>query len=127
MEMIEIYERIEFLRKKHKISQGKFEQELGFSNGSISKWKKCVPTPTRMKKLAEYFNVSVEYLITGQEIDDSENDYDEKTRELAKIIFENEELSALVDIAKNSSPEDLQLAKNMLLALKRKEENIPIS
>lgn len=123
MEMIEIYERIEFLRKKHKISQGKLEQELGFSNGSISKWKKCVPTPTRMKKLAEYFNVSVEYLITGQEKESGENYYlNEKTRELAKAIFENEELSALFDIAKNSSPEDLQIAKDILLALKKKEE-----
>ena len=123
MEMIEIYERIEFLRKKHKISQGKFEQELGFSNGSISKWKTSMPNSKRLQKLADYFNVSVEYLITGQEKEGGENYYlNEKTRELAKAIFENEELSALFDIAKNSSPEDLQIAKDILLALKKKEE-----
>ena len=123
MEIIEIYERIESVRKKHKISQGKLEQELGFSNGSISKWKTSMPNSKRLQKLADYFNVSVEYLITGQEKEGGENYYlNEKTRELAKIIFENEELSALFDIAKNSSPEDLQIAKDILLALKKKEE-----
>ena len=62
-----VYERIETLRKERKISQAKLEKELGFSNGSISKWKTSMPTPERMQKLAEYFHVSVEYLLTGKE------------------------------------------------------------
>lgn len=61
-----VYERIEELRKSKNISQGKLEKELGFSNGSISKWKSSMPTPERLKKLADYFCVSVEYLITGE-------------------------------------------------------------
>lgn len=62
-----MYERIEKLRKQRNISQGKLEKELGFSNGSISKWKNSSPTPERLKKLADYFEVSVEYLMTGKE------------------------------------------------------------
>ena len=62
-----VYERIETLRKERKISQAKLEKELGFSNGSISKWKTSMPTPERMQKLAEYFHVTVEYLLTGKE------------------------------------------------------------
>lgn len=62
-----VYERIESLRHSRKISQGKLEKELGFSNGSISKWKNSMPTPERLKKVADYFNVSVEYLMTGKE------------------------------------------------------------
>lgn len=38
-----MYERIEFLRRKEGISQGNLEKELGFSNGSISKWKTSTP------------------------------------------------------------------------------------
>lgn len=34
-----VFERIEKLRKEKNISQGKLEKELGFSNGSISKWR----------------------------------------------------------------------------------------
>lgn len=61
-----VYERIENLRKSRNLSQGKLEKELGFSNGSISKWKNSTPTYERIQKIADYFNVSVDYLMTGE-------------------------------------------------------------
>ena len=60
------FERIEKLRKETGISQGKLEKELGFSNGSISKWKNSTPTYERLQKIANFFNVSVEYLASGE-------------------------------------------------------------
>ncbi|MBQ8279704.1 MAG: helix-turn-helix domain-containing protein [Roseburia sp.] len=57
-----LYERIETLRKMEKISQGKLETELGFSNGSISKWKNSTPTMERLNVLANHFGVSVDFL-----------------------------------------------------------------
>ena len=62
-----VFERIEDLRKSRKISQGKLEKELGFSNGSISKWKTSMPTPERLQKIADYFGVTVDYLMTGRD------------------------------------------------------------
>lgn len=62
-----VFERIENLRKSKGISQGKLEKELGFSNGSISKWKNSTPTPERLQKLADYFGVSMNYLLNGTE------------------------------------------------------------
>ncbi len=80
---MEVYERIESLRKEFGISQGKLEKELGFSNGSISKWKNSMPNPERLKKLADYFNVSVDFLMTGKEEDRlTEKD----TRDIAKDL-----------------------------------------
>lgn len=61
------FERIETLRKSKGISQGKLEKELGFSNGSISKWRNSKPTAERLQRLADYFGVSIEYLTTGRE------------------------------------------------------------
>lgn len=61
-----VFERIENLRKNKGISQGKLEKELGFSNGSISKWKTSMPTPDRLQKIANYFGVTIEYLMTGE-------------------------------------------------------------
>ena len=61
-----VFERIEELRKAKNVSQGKLEKELGFSNGSISKWRNSTPTYERLQKVAEYFGVSVEYLMTGE-------------------------------------------------------------
>ena len=69
-----IYERIESLRKSQGLSQGKLEKQLGFSNGSISKWKNSTPKVERLQKLADFFGVSVEYLMTGKEDEQTETD-----------------------------------------------------
>ena len=61
------FERIEKLRTEAGLSQGKLEKELGFSNGSISKWKNSNPTYKRLQKVADYFHVSIEYLVSGEE------------------------------------------------------------
>lgn len=117
-----VFDRIENLRKSNGISQGKLEKELGFSNGSISKWKNSTPTPERLKKLADYFNVTLEYLMTGEEKEGGETYYlNEETTKMAQSIFENKELRMLFSAAQDASPEDLETVHSMLLALKRKE------
>lgn len=119
------YERIETLRKQKKISQGNLEKELGFSNGSISKWKNSTPTFERLQKLADYFGVTVDYLMNGNENSAEKPSYylNDETAAIAQDIFENKELRALFSVQKDMSPEDLKALHNMALALKRKETN----
>lgn len=83
-----IYERIESLRKSKGLSQGKLEKQLGFSNGSISKWKNSTPKVERLQKLADFFGVSVEYLMTGEEGEqkDNTNDLKQKFEELKELL-----------------------------------------
>lgn len=117
-----VYERIESLRKSRNISQGKIEKELGFSNGSWSKWKNSTPTPERLRKIAEYFGVTVDWIMSGEEKNGTESYYiNDETAKIAQEIFENKELRLLYDAAKDAQPEDIQTAYDMLLALKRKE------
>lgn len=84
-----IYERIESLRKSQGLSQWKLEKQLGFSNGSISKWKNSTPKVERLQKLADFFGVSVEYLMTGKEDEQKEKD---NTDDLKQKYEELEEL-----------------------------------
>ena len=84
-----IYERIESLRKSKGLSQGKLEKQLGFSNGSISKWKNSTPKVERLQKLADFFGVSVEYLMTGKEDEQKvkdNTDLKQKYRELEELL-----------------------------------------
>ena len=58
--------RIGELRKQHeKLSINKLEQECGLTRGSMAKWDDHAPSPDKVKKVADYFNVSVEYLLYG--------------------------------------------------------------
>lgn len=118
------YERIETLRKQRNISQGNLEKELGFSNGSISKWKNSSPTPERLKKLADYFNVSVEYLLTGKEKEGGEEYYlNEETKEIAHEIFENPDLKSLFDMSRKMSPERLKAHIEFMKNLQKTESD----
>lgn len=52
-------------REKKNISITTLEQELGYSNGSLSK-AKDIPS-SRIAEISKYLDVSMEYLMTGEE------------------------------------------------------------
>lgn len=54
-------------REKKNISITTLEQELGYSNGSLAK-AKDIPS-SRICEIANYLNVSMEYLMTGKKPD----------------------------------------------------------
>lgn len=61
--------RIKELCKKNKISVNKLETDLGFGTGYVSKLDKSTPNVKKIKLIADYFNVSVDYLMTGKEFE----------------------------------------------------------
>lgn len=60
-------DRIKELCKKNGISVNKLEKELGFATGYISKLDKSTPNTKKIQLIADYFNVSLDYLLTGKE------------------------------------------------------------
>lgn len=84
-----ILERIKSLcRNIKKISITTLEQELGYSNGSLSK-AKDIPS-SRIIEIADFFGVSTDYLLTGKE----PNSY---SPELANLIIKIQKDKALVE------------------------------
>lgn len=41
----------------------KLEEEIGLSNGLIASWSKSEPSKEKVEKVANFFNVSVDYLL----------------------------------------------------------------
>ena len=64
-----MYEVFEQLLQKYNISAYKFCKETGISQSTISTWKnkKNLISPEIGKKVADYFGVSLDYLMTGKE------------------------------------------------------------
>ena len=114
-------ERIKSLCKEYGISMNKLEETLGFGKSYISKLRNSTPNNTKIKKIADYFNVSVDYLMTGNESDSEKYYLNNETAQVAQEIFENKELKALFDVQRDMEPDDLKALHNMALALKRKE------
>lgn len=63
---MELLDRVKILCKNKGISQRKMEQDLGISNGASSKWGSSSPSIEILQKLSDYFEVSLNYLMTGE-------------------------------------------------------------
>ena len=102
-------ERIVDLCEKNNISQSKLEKDLGIAKGSVTKWKTQEPRHSTIERVANYFGVSVEYIMTGKEKEGGETYYlNDETREIAQEIFENSDLKSLFDMSRKMPPERLK-------------------
>lgn len=116
-----LYEVIKSLCDERGIALTALEKQLGFSRGSLGKLKSGIkPSAERLQKIADFFNVSVEYLSTGKQ---PENYYlNDETAQIAQEIFDDPNLRALFCAARGVKPEQMKLAEQMLRQFK--ETNI---
>ena len=61
-----IVERVRSLAEKNGHTIASVERELGFGQGSIRNWNKAAPSADKLYKVAKLFNVSMEYILTGE-------------------------------------------------------------
>lgn len=68
----EFGKRLKQLRNERKIGQNKLSKDLNISNASISYWENGLqePTASALFKIAQYFNVSIDYLIGLKDYND---------------------------------------------------------
>ena len=62
-------ERVKAICKERKIPISKLESDCGFANGYIGQLRKGVFPDDRILKIAEYLNVSADYLMTGKDME----------------------------------------------------------
>ncbi|SET79344.1 Transcriptional regulator, contains XRE-family HTH domain [Lacrimispora sphenoides] len=67
-----MYEIFEQLLQKCGVTAYKVSKETGVTQSTLSDWKRGRSTPKtdNMKKIADYFGVTVDYLMTGEEAKD---------------------------------------------------------
>lgn len=99
-----VLERIKQLcREKKNISITTLEQRLGFSNGSLSK-AKDIPS-SRIMQIADYLEISVDYLMTGEEKENKMPifEYSSDIMELIKLYSQlnKEQKSAILNMMRS--------------------------
>ena len=118
-------ERIQQLCKQFGISMNQLEDQLGFGKGYISKLGKSTPNVTKIQKIAEFFGVSVDYLMTGEDSTKTElsakdeRDIAKDLNNIMKKLQSGENGPASYD-GEELSPEAMELFREELeIALKR--------
>lgn len=101
-----MYDVFEKLCNKKGVTPYRVCKETGLTTSTISNWKagRYTPKQDKMQKIAEYFGVSVDYLMTGEE---TEEGYylNSETAKLAQEMFEDEDMRSLFDMKRNMPPE----------------------
>lgn len=112
--MYEIFTRLLYERG---VRAADVAKATGIPPSTFSDWKKGKSTPKqeKLQKIADYFGVSVDYLMTGEE-----NTYyvDEKTAALAQEIYDRPDLRILMDAAKDCPPDSVMALIPLIQRLK---------
>ncbi|WP_334116028.1 helix-turn-helix domain-containing protein [Streptococcus parasuis] len=58
-----ILDKIKALANEQALTLAELERKLDFSNGSLRKWDTSTPSSDKIEKVADYFNVSTDYLL----------------------------------------------------------------
>ena len=82
-----MYEIFEQLLQKYDLTAYKVAKEAGVTQTALSNWKtgKSTPTTKTLQKIADFFGVSIDYLMTGKETEDSKYYLNDETAEM-KIL-----------------------------------------
>ncbi len=118
-----MYEIFEQLLQAYNTTAYRFCKDTGISQSTISTWKRKrnLINGDMAKIIADYFNISVDYLMTGEKKENDRYYLNDETAKAAQEIFENKELRALFDVQRDMEADDLRALHSMALALKRKE------
>lgn len=117
---MKIIDRIRLLCEYRGISLYKLEKDLEFGNGSLAKSKTI--KNERLEAIADYFGVTIDYLMNGENAKDRYCLNDEAIK-MTEMILANPEMKKLFDIAKDMSKESLEIAAEILMILKKHEKN----
>ena len=96
------------------------------NRASAVKWKNgTVPGGATLQKLAEYFGVSVDYLLGNETSADDRGEVvrlDAESLEILHAVRERPDMKILFSVSKNVTPEDLAKAIRIVEALKESDE-----
>ena len=101
-----LVDRIRALANQRDMSLPQLEVELGLGNGTISRWRSSSPNTDKLQKIADYFNVSMDYLL-GRDISLNRRDQ----QDINKILANTEQLlkqDGLMFAGDPASPEAIE-------------------
>lgn len=105
---------IKDLCKKRNISINRVEIDLGFARGYISKLDKSVPNSAKLQKIADYFNVSLDYLMSGKDLELNSHTNVNDSQEISQFLSDNPIHKELFEMTKVFKKEDIEFLKQMV-------------
>lgn len=116
--MNQLYLRISELAKQRKLSIRQLESDLNFGNGTINRWKHTKPGVDKLQLVADYFNVTTDYLLgrtdTPQFTRRDECDVQNILKDMTEGLSNNSALAYMKNGGEEIDEKDAKLLKASL-------------
>lgn len=109
-----VYERIQKLSKEHGLSVRELGRKLDIGETTIYKWKTQTPKLDVLEKVADYFDVSVDYLVGRTET--------KSTQSNDLISIEKPEIRSLARRMNDFDDDDIKFISNILDRIGKKHD-----
>ena len=116
--MYEVYAKV---RDSMGLTDYRVSKETGINPATFSEWKKGKyrPKTEKIKQLADFLGVSVEYITTGKdqpkESTSGEKYYfDDESAAYADFLHKNPDYKVLFDASRKVKPEDIEFVRQMI-------------
>ena len=120
-----MWEVFEEILKREGITISEAARRCGMAPSTLTDWRagRYTPKADKMQKIAEVFNVSLEYLMTGKDTEKESASgkkyyFSDETAEIAQEVLVDPDLRILFDAARGTKPEAIRLAAEMLRQFK---------
>jgi len=121
-------DRLRRLREEQGVTQEQLGKVLNVKKAAVSKYETgyTVPDADTLKKLADFFNVSADYLL-GRTDDprpekDDQHVNDDDALEYLDELHKRPEMKTLFQVGRKATKEDIETAITFIEALKKKGE-----
>jgi len=114
------------------ITVNKLLKDLHMGKGTFATWKKrgTIPNGETLQKIADYFGVTIDYLLTGKkqenirvyDEDDNVVVLDDETLEIIDSLRKRPDMKILFSVSKKAKPEDIIKAVKIIEALRDTKE-----
>lgn len=110
-----MYEVFESLLNQRGLTAYRVSKDTGITQTSLSNWKngKSNLSQDSYRKLADYFGVSIEYLMTGRE-PSAPYYLNSDAMKVAQFLYENPAYKSLFDTTMKVKEEDIDFIKEMI-------------
>lgn len=119
--MFQTFDRIKELAKKQGLSINSLEEKLGYSRNTIYNLKNSKPSTERISEIADYFNVSTDYLLGRTDNPNIANSKEQFFFEGKEVDVEELASTAMRFNGKPLTEEDKKAIQNIIEIYLRKQ------
>jgi transcriptional regulator with XRE-family HTH domain len=118
-----MYEIFEKLMQEKGVTMYRVSKDTGIAQATLIDWKKgrYVPKIDKLQKIADYFGVTVDYILGNEQKEKPLVNNDEELTEYLEELKTRPEMKMLFNLAKGATKEDVEKAVKIVEAFLKKD------